>query len=135
MTQSTRKYICGGLTTAFAVSALPLTAGGAQAADYDVGSIHIAQPWVRATPKGASSGAGYLTVTNNGSVPDRLTCAGTDAAAQCQVHTMRKLLYWGRQSVIVVLGFSQHLALPTFLEDWRSQEVSATQADHILVRN
>jgi copper(I)-binding protein len=83
-----RKYICSGLTAAFALSTLPLTAGGARAADYDLGSIHIAQPWVRATPKGASSGAGYLTVTNNGTVPDRLTCAGTDAAAQCQVHTM-----------------------------------------------
>jgi hypothetical protein len=28
-----------------------------QAADYDVGSIHITAPWARATPKGASSGA------------------------------------------------------------------------------
>jgi len=54
-----RKYIRGGLTAAFALAALPLAATGAQAADYDVGSIHIAQPWVRATPKGASSGAGY----------------------------------------------------------------------------
>jgi copper(I)-binding protein len=88
MTDSMRKYVRGGLTAAFALAALPLAAAGAQAADYDAGSIHIAQPWVRATPKGASSGAGYLTVTNNGSAPDRLTCAGTDAAAQCQIHTM-----------------------------------------------
>ena len=67
---------------------MSVAAAGAQAADYDVGSIHITQPWARATPKGASSGAGYLTVTNTGSAPDRLTCAGTDAAAQCQIHTM-----------------------------------------------
>ena len=46
-------------------------AAGAQAADYDVGPIHIGEPWARATPKGASSGAGYLTVTNAGTAPDR----------------------------------------------------------------
>ena len=51
------KYIRGGLATAFAMAALPLAGAGAQAADYDVGSIHITQPWTRATPKGASSGA------------------------------------------------------------------------------
>ena len=27
----------------------------ASAADYTVGSIHISQPWARATPKGAAS--------------------------------------------------------------------------------
>ena len=86
MTES--MHIRGGLVAAFALAALSVAAAGAQAADYDVGSIHITQPWARATPKGASSGAGYLTVTNTGSAPDRLTCAGTDAAAQCQIHTM-----------------------------------------------
>ena len=53
----------------FALAAMPLAAAGAKAADYDVGSIHISQPWARATPKGASSGAGYMTVTNNGTAP------------------------------------------------------------------
>jgi copper(I)-binding protein len=88
MTKSMRKYILGGLATALAMAALPLASAGAKAADYDVGSIHITQPWTRATPKGASSGAGYLTVTNSGSAPDRLSCAATDVAAQCQIHTM-----------------------------------------------
>jgi copper(I)-binding protein len=83
-----RKYIRGGLATAFAMAALPLASAGAQAADYDVGSMHITQPWTRATPKGTSSGAGYLTVTDSGTAPDRLSCAGTDVAAQCQIHTM-----------------------------------------------
>ncbi len=71
-----------------AVWMLPLSSVGAQAADYDVGPMHIAQPWARATPKGASSGAGYLTVTNNGTGPDRLTCSAGDEAAQCQIHAM-----------------------------------------------
>ena len=88
MTESMRKYIRGGLAAAFAMAALPLASASGQAADYDVGSIHITQPWTRATPKGASSAASYLTVTNSGTAPDRLTCAGTDVAAQCQIYTM-----------------------------------------------
>jgi copper(I)-binding protein len=88
MTESVCKYIRGGLAAAFAMAVLPLASPSAQAADYDVGSIHITQPWTRATPKGASSGAGYLTLTNSGTAPDRLTCAGTDVAAQCQIYTM-----------------------------------------------
>jgi copper(I)-binding protein len=60
----------------------------AQAADYDVGSIHIAQPWARATPKGATSGAGYMTITNKGTTPDRVNCVSSDASAQCQIHSM-----------------------------------------------
>ena len=40
MTESRRKYIRGGLAAAFAIAALPLASASAQAADYDVGSIH-----------------------------------------------------------------------------------------------
>jgi copper(I)-binding protein len=58
------------------------------AADYDVGSIHIAQPWSRATPKGATSGAGYMTITNKGTTPDRVSCVSSDVSAQCQIHSM-----------------------------------------------
>jgi hypothetical protein len=50
--------------------------------------MHIDYPWTRATPKGASSGAGYLTVTNNGTTPDRLSCTSSDAAGGCQIHSM-----------------------------------------------
>src|SRR5271170_768722 len=89
MTKCTRRrYFRYGLTAALALAATPLAAAGARAADYDVGSIHISQPWARATPKGASSGAGYLTVTNNGTDLDRLTCTASDGAAQCQIHSM-----------------------------------------------
>jgi len=52
----------------------------AAAGDYDVGSIHISQPWSRATPKGAASGAGYMTLTNNGTTPDRVSCVSDDAS-------------------------------------------------------
>jgi periplasmic copper chaperone A len=60
----------------------------ALAADYDVGSIHIAQPWSRATPKGATSGAGYMTITNKGTTPDRVSCVSSDVSAQCLIHSM-----------------------------------------------
>ena len=43
------------------------------AADYDVGLIHITQPWSRATPKGATTGAGYMTITNKGTTADKVS--------------------------------------------------------------
>jgi len=88
MTEYAGKHIRGGVAAAFVLAAMQLAPAAARAADYNVGSIHVTQPWARATPKGASSGAGYLTVTNNGTAPDRLTCTASDAAAQCQIHTM-----------------------------------------------
>ncbi len=88
MTKLACRYICHALAATFALAAVQLSAAYAQAADYTIGSIHITQPWARATPKGAASGAGYMTVTNTGTAPDRLTCVASDAAAQCQIHTM-----------------------------------------------
>jgi copper(I)-binding protein len=60
----------------------------AHAAEYDVGSIHIAQPWSRATPKGATAGAGYMTITNKGTTPDKVSCISDDASAKCEIHSM-----------------------------------------------
>jgi periplasmic copper chaperone A len=60
----------------------------AHTADYSVGSIDITQPWARATPKGASTGAAYMTITNDGTTPDRVNCASSDASAKCQIHSM-----------------------------------------------
>lgn len=60
----------------------------ATAADYNVGSIQISQPWARATPKGASSAAAYMTIKNNGNTPDRVSCVSSDASAGCQIHSM-----------------------------------------------
>src|ERR1700743_959577 len=87
MTQFDSKYLQGVAIAALALSLLA-AAPAARAADYDVGSIHISQPWSRATPKGASSGAAYMTVTNNGKTPDRVNCVSSDASAECQIHSM-----------------------------------------------
>jgi hypothetical protein len=55
--------------------------------DFTVGSLKIAHPWSRATPKGASVGGGYLTITNTGSAPDRLI-GGSSDAGQFELHSM-----------------------------------------------
>jgi periplasmic copper chaperone A len=61
----------------------------AQAADVTVGSLKISAPWARATPKGASVGGGYMTITNTGTEPDRLVGGSTDIAKSFQVHEMK----------------------------------------------
>jgi hypothetical protein len=73
---------------AVALSLATVSATAVQAKDYAVGSILIIQPWARATPKGASAAAAYMTITNNGAAPDRVSCVSSDASAGCQIHTM-----------------------------------------------
>jgi copper(I)-binding protein len=83
-----RTIITRGLAAACALALAQLAAASAQATDYNVGSIQISAPWARATPKGASSGAAYMTITNTGKAPDKVSCASSDASAECQIHTM-----------------------------------------------
>lgn len=78
------KNIYRASAAGLAVALAQISITPVQAADYDVGSIHIAEPWTRATPKGASSGAGYVTIANKGAVPDRVTCMSSDVSAACQ---------------------------------------------------
>ena len=75
--------------TAFFVSLLLATfALPAQAADVMIGQLKISAPWARATPKGASVGGGYMTITNMGNEPDRLVGGVSDVAKQVEVHEM-----------------------------------------------
>lgn len=55
-----------------AALAVFLTAGIAQAADYALGDLNIAQPRTFETAKSASVGGGYMTITNTGSADDSL---------------------------------------------------------------
>ena len=57
-------------------------------ADVMAGSLKISAPWARATPKGASVGGGYMTITNTGSAPDRLVGGSSAIAKEVQVHEM-----------------------------------------------
>jgi len=65
-----------------------LSATAAYARDYKVGSVVIADPWSRATPKGAKVAAGYMKITNNGATPDRLIGGSADVAPKLEVHDM-----------------------------------------------
>jgi copper(I)-binding protein len=73
-----------------ALALLIAAAGGAHALAQEIkaGDIVIQKPWVRATPKGADVGAGYLTIRNNGAAPDRLTGGSADFAS-VEVHEMK----------------------------------------------
>jgi copper(I)-binding protein len=61
----------------------------AVAHDYKLGSLEIIQPWTRATPATAQTGGGFLTITNNGTAPDRLVSARSTASDKVEVHEVR----------------------------------------------
>jgi periplasmic copper chaperone A len=68
--------------------ALLFLSATARAEDVKAGDLVISQPWGRATPGGAKIGAGYLTIENKGSVPDRLVAISSDVAGKIDVHEM-----------------------------------------------
>jgi copper(I)-binding protein len=88
MTKMDWKNTLHAFAAAGALTCALLIADNARAADYNVGPIHISDPWARATPKGASSGAAYMTIANSGTASDRVNCVSSDISAQCQIHTM-----------------------------------------------
>jgi hypothetical protein len=82
-TQMTRKLLI------FAATFVALIAGLAQAEDVTVGGLKISAAWARATPKGASVGGGYLTITNTGTIADKLIGGTTSVAGRFEVHEMK----------------------------------------------
>ena len=73
-------FLCAGL--------FGLAVTTAHARDYKAGSLDIADPWSRATPKGSSVAAGYMKIKNTGSAPDRLISGSSDVASKFEVHEM-----------------------------------------------
>lgn len=65
-----------------------LLAGPALARDVTVGGIAIKAPWTRATPDGAKVAGGFMTITNTGTVADRLIGGSLPQAGVFQVHEM-----------------------------------------------
>jgi copper(I)-binding protein len=65
-------------------------AAPAFAHDFSKGSLHIEHPWSRATPKGASVGAGYLVIENRGSAADRFLSVkvSSEIAGRTEMHEM-----------------------------------------------
>ena len=78
--------ISRALAGAVFAAALALIPVGANAHDYRVGSLHIDHPWAIATPNGAKVGAGYLTITNEGTEPDRLIALTSPVARKVTLH-------------------------------------------------
>ncbi|MEH2611860.1 copper chaperone PCu(A)C [Bradyrhizobium sp. AZCC 1693] len=70
------------------VLAAYLSSAPARAEDVKAGDLVIGQAWSRATPSGAKTGGGYLTIENKGSAPDRLVGGSADVAGSVQVHEM-----------------------------------------------
>lgn len=58
------------------------------AAQKTASPLEISHPWSRATPPGATTGAGYLAITNPGKTPDRLVGGSTPVAAKLEIHEM-----------------------------------------------
>jgi hypothetical protein len=69
-------------------SFLVVVAFSASAHDFTVGSLHIEHPWSRATPKGASVGAGYLVIENRGATADRLISVSAAISERGELHEM-----------------------------------------------
>jgi hypothetical protein len=59
-----------------------------RAEEVRAGDLVITQAWTRATPGGARTGGGFLTIENKGSAPDKLIGASADGAGKIEVHEM-----------------------------------------------
>jgi periplasmic copper chaperone A len=68
--------------------AISLAAGAASAEDYTIGAIRIANPWIRATPKGADVAGAYMAISNQGTTSDRLIGGSTPVAGRFEFHRM-----------------------------------------------
>jgi copper(I)-binding protein len=53
-----------------------------------IGDLTITQAWSRATPPGAPTAAGYLTIANTGAAEDRLLAVTSPAAESVEIHQM-----------------------------------------------
>jgi len=70
-----------------AVMMSSLLGAPARAEEVKAGDL-ISQAWSRATPRGAKTGGGFLTIENKGSAPDRLVAVSGDFADKIEVHEM-----------------------------------------------
>ncbi|HEY2527297.1 MAG TPA: copper chaperone PCu(A)C [Xanthobacteraceae bacterium] len=70
------------------LTAVVAVAPAAFAQTGNTSTIAVEQPWARATPAGARTGAVYMTLTNKANTADSLTGASSDVAAKVQIHEM-----------------------------------------------
>jgi copper(I)-binding protein len=89
----------------FMVVAL-LASAPAAAHGYGKGDIKLRHPWTRATPPGATVGAGYLEIRNNGKTADRMIGAATPAAERVELHVTT------REGEVMKMREAQQLDVP-----------------------
>jgi periplasmic copper chaperone A len=77
------------LFTRLAFALVVLSPIAAHAHSFNKGDIVVGHPWTRSTPGAATVGAGYVKITNNGKVSDRLTGGSFDGAGALEVHEMK----------------------------------------------
>ncbi len=76
-------------TLTVAAAATLMTVVSALAEEIKVGDLVLENVRARATLPGAPVAGGYLTITNNGSEPDRLTGGSAAFAGKLEVHEMK----------------------------------------------
>ena len=81
------RRVAGHFSAAVLAALAVMLAEIAAAEDYTAGTLQIGNPWARATPSGASIGAGYLTITNKGADTERLIGGSAAPASRLEVHT------------------------------------------------
>lgn len=59
----------------------------ASADHFRIGDIEVSDPWARATPSRARSGAAYMTLSNRGERRDKLVAISTPVARKAELHT------------------------------------------------
>ena len=69
--------------------ALALVSIAAIAADFQLKSLDIKQPFARATPPGAKAAGVFMTIENKGKEADRLVSASSPAAGIVEIHEMK----------------------------------------------
>ena len=79
--RSFSKFAFAALLVAIAAPALAQGTG--------TSSIAVQQPWARATPASATTGAVYMTLNNKTGSADRLIGASSDVADKLQIHEMK----------------------------------------------
>ncbi len=82
------KFFVNNAAGLYAVGFITIFGIGVGIANAQSHEIKITQPWTRATPKGASSGVAYATITNAASVPDRLIGITSPGAGKAEAHQM-----------------------------------------------
>ena len=72
----------------FAFLAASLVSGSALADDYQLKSLRVSDPFVRATPPGAKVAGAFMSIANQGKDADRLVAARSPVAGVVEIHEM-----------------------------------------------